>query len=186
MQFREQANYGVLEKQLFGEKLFKHSTRRAWCQGHARDPLLIHVHTSAWEQPSIPCAVARTNFLERSTPEINAFSDRMERAEDFLFTSWVFTPETQPQSGQEKSQVPFLNQGFVILAAPAMAWEQDTSHIQGSNSQTDVTPSKRAAKIPWPSRLLLLTGQCFQLLSYWVNNGLLPEILLPCETILPP
>lgn len=118
---------------------------------------------SAWEQPSIPCAVVRTNFLERSTPEINAFSDRMERAEDFLFTSWVFTPETQPQSGQEKRQVPFLNQGFVVLAVPAMAWEQDALHTQGSNSQTDVTLSKRAAKIPWPSRLLLLAGQSFQL-----------------------
>lgn len=46
MQFREQANYGVLEKQLLIEKLFKHSTGVAQCWGHAQDHLLIHVHAS--------------------------------------------------------------------------------------------------------------------------------------------
>lgn len=68
-----------------------------------------------------PCAAARTNFLERSTQEISVFSKRTEQVEDFTFTSWVFTLEKEPQSGQEKRYVPFLNQSVVFLASPAMA-----------------------------------------------------------------
>lgn len=62
MQFQEQANYGVLDKQLLREKLFKRSTGMASCQGHARDPFLIHVHTSAWELPSIHVQLQEQTF----------------------------------------------------------------------------------------------------------------------------
>lgn len=53
MQSREQANYGVLEKQLLREKLFKGSAGIAQRQGHTRDHLLTHVYAPACELPSI-------------------------------------------------------------------------------------------------------------------------------------
>lgn len=121
------------------------------------------------------CAVARTNFLERSTQEISAFPKGQSKQRiSFTFTSRVFTLEKQPQSGQEKRYVLFLNQGLVFLASPAMAQEQDALYTQGFNPQTGVTPSKKAAKSPWPRRLLLLAGHCFQLhfiiVSRWFTS----------------
>ena len=59
MQVREQANYGVLEKQLRREKLLP---RGAQHQGHARDDLRVHIHMFASAWPSILLQLHKSTF----------------------------------------------------------------------------------------------------------------------------
>ena len=59
MQVREQANYGVLEKQLLIEK---RSTRGAQHQGQARDNLRVHIRMFAWALPSILLQLHKPTF----------------------------------------------------------------------------------------------------------------------------
>ena len=56
---------------------------------------------------------------------------RTKQVKDLTFISWVFTLEKQLPSGQEQRYVPILNQGFVFLAAPALALEQEALYIWG-------------------------------------------------------
>lgn len=58
------ANYGVLEKQLLREKLFKRSTGTML---NARDHLPTHVHTSVCELPSILLQLLNKLFRKVST-----------------------------------------------------------------------------------------------------------------------
>lgn len=114
MPLGERANYGVLEKQLLREKLFKLSTGIAQCQGHTRD----HLPTTCLHVNYLPSFCSCMNKPSRKVNTRNKCFFLKDRAGKGFHVYFV---KNSYKVAKKKDMFLSFIKAFSFLAAPAMA-----------------------------------------------------------------